>query len=289
MDFETREIRKMELRDRSIKPEGKKKKTSRIARFFIVLLLLLNLSCMSYIAYDKGLVDDVIAYFQKKREQEEKVVEEKLSLEDEQVQTLYSYLLPLKEKLVMTSFSQAGEFSEDEKKALALALLKEEDFTKTEDGSYQLKAVYLEEAVSKILGRDSFIQKEDMKNAYYEKYSNQLEGNFLLSYDALLDSYRVTLESKKEKEMEPFFSKLFSASKKGDQLFLREKVIYTLETETGISIYSDWQLSQILSEVSKEEEILVDDYLEEAGEIVYTFRKVGENYQFISSKIKEKS
>lgn len=289
MDFETREIRKMEMKSRQEKPEKKKRKSSRVACFFILLLLFLNLGLMTYIAYDKKIIEGVMKHFEEKKDASVEIKEEKLSLNDEVVRTLYSYLAPVKEKLVMRSEYYAKDFLEDEKKAIAMSLLKEEDFKQEED-SYQLKAFYLDDAISKILGEDAFIEKEDMKDFYYQKYSKNLEGNIRLSYNSLLDSYSVTLEKREDVELEPFFTKLFSAVKKKDQIILTEKVIYTLKSDQSIGIYSDWQLSKLLEEVALDgPDIYMDSYLSKAGEIVYTFQKKGDHYQFISSKVKEKS
>ena len=288
MDFETREIRKMEMKSRQEKPK-KKRKSSRVACFFILLLLFLNLGLMTYIAYDKKIIESVMRRFEEKKDVPVEIKEEKLSLSDEVVRTLYSYLVPVKEKLVMRSEYYAKDFSEDEKKAIAMSLLKEEDFKQGED-SYQLKAFYLDDAISKILGEDAFIEKEDMKDFYYQKYSKNLEGNIRLSYNSLLDSYFVTLEKREDVELEPFFTKLFSAVKKKDQIILTEKVIYTLKSDQNIGIYSDWQLSKLLEEVVlADPNIKIDSYLSKAGEIAYTFQKKGDHYQFISSKVKEKS
>lgn len=286
MDFETREIRRMELKD---KKEKVKKKKSKVATFFIALLLLINIGLLGYIAYDKGLLEEVIKILDKKEEKKEKkVIENPLSLENEEVSTLYSYLTPLKEKFVMNSEVDVTSFTNEEKLAFALALLKEEDFEKQEE-AYRLKSVFLEEAGEKILGENEKVENGDLKTAYYEKYSKDLEGNVTLTYEEIEDCYTASFQEKEEKTTEPFYTELVSAKKKGNQIILTEKVIYTLEEE-NIKIYSNWQLSKLLDEATEEAlEETIDKYLEKGSEVSYTFEKKNGSYQFISSKIKEKN
>ena len=94
-------------------------------------------------------------------------------------------------------------------------------------------------------------------------------------------------KEKEEKEVEPFYTKLTKAIKKENRLIITEKVIYTLEEEGKVKIYSDWALSRLLKESSTAIEI--NDYLDQGIEINYVFEKKGENYQFLSSEINEKS
>lgn len=292
MDFDTKEIRKMEIKTR--KP---KKKSSPVATFFIVILIILNLSLMGYIAYDKGLFSDVISYFNKTSKNEKKVAEEHLSLTDEEVSTIYSYLVPMKEKFVTTSSVYKEDLSNDEIKGIALPLLKEEDFmlnTESEDKAfYQLKTVFLEDAVERILGEDVSVVKEDMKTPYYLKYSKNLEGNMTLTYDEVCDCYAVSLEEKEEKAVEEFYTKLASATKKEKKLVLEEKVVYLVEEDDKVKIYQDLEHSHLLKEMTKDEwekeEFAIDEYLTEASSVIYTFEKSGGSYQFISSELKEKN
>lgn len=289
MDFDTREIRKMEMKDRKIKEKPKKKK-SKVATAIIVLLFLTNIALLSYIVYDKELYKEVISYFEKKPTTEKEKIE-KLSLQDEEVNTLYSYLTPIKEKLVMHSSMSKQDLTEEEAKALSLSLLKEEDFERENGGleeqTYQLKSVLLEEAAEKILGRDYQLKKEDMKTPVYQNYSNALKGNITMSYQETCNCYLVKIAEKEEKEVEPFYTKLTKAIKKENRLIITEKVIYTLEEEGKVKIYSDWALSRLLKESSTAIEI--NDYLDQGIEINYVFEKKGENYQFLSSEINEKS
>jgi len=289
MDFDTREIRKMEMKDRKIKEKPKKKK-SKVATAIIVLLFLTNIALLSYIVYDKELYKEVISYFEKNPTTEKEKIE-KLSLQDEEVNTLYSYLTPIKEKLVMHSSMSKQDLTEEEAKALSLSLLKEEDFERENGGleeqTYQLKSVLLEEAAEKILGRDYQLKKEDMKTPVYQNYSNALKGNITMSYQETCNCYLVKIAEKEEKEVEPFYTKLTKAIKKENRLIITEKVIYTLEEEGKVKIYSDWALSRLLKESSTAIEI--NDYLDQGIEINYVFEKKGENYQFLSSEINEKS
>lgn len=244
---------------------------------------------MAFIVYDKKLYKNVLDYFDKKEETEKA---ESLDLTSEEVSTLYSYLVPIKEKLVTNSEVLVHNLSQDEAKAFALSLLREEDFEKVENANnetanYKLNSVFLENAAKKILGKDFSIQKEDMKNSYYEKYSNQLQGNMSLIYNEIDNCYEVVITEPEEKEVEPFYTKLIRATKRKNQIILTEKVIYTSQEENKISVYSNWELSNLLKdEIIK---VDVDDYLSDASEVIYTFEKKEENYQFVSSKIKEKT
>ena len=96
MDFDTREIRKMEMKDRKMKDRPKKKK-SKVATTIIVFLFLTNIGLLSYIVYDKELYKEVSSYFEKTSPTPKEKIE-KLSLQDEEVNTVYSYLTPIKEK-----------------------------------------------------------------------------------------------------------------------------------------------------------------------------------------------
>lgn len=288
MDFETREIRKMEMKDRKIK---EKKPKSKIATFVIAFLVFLNLVLSLYIVYDKKIYQAVVSYFQHEGKKEDSELVQKLSVDDETVSTLYSYLTPVKETFVMNSQILVSDLSDDEARAFAMTLLKEENFEKkvdedTKQTEYHLKAVFLEDAISKLLGKGYKLSKNDLKKPFYQKYSNELKGEVLLVYDATFDSYQVTFESPLEKEVEPFYTKLIKAERKNNQIILTEKVIYTLEENERVSLYSDWRLSSLLEEEITD--IDIDDFLEEASEIVYVFEKVGKNYQFISSKMQEK-
>lgn len=288
MDFETREIRKMEMKDRKIK---EKKPKSKVATVVIIFLVFLNLALSLYIIYDKKIYQLAFSFFQKEEEKKSIDLVENLSVDDETVSTLYSYLAPIKERFVMNSQVFAADLSEEEAKAFALSLLKEEDFEKVEgeefDGvEYRLKAVFLEDAITKILGKDYSVSKDDLKKPYYQKYSNELKGDVLLSYDATFDSYQVMFEDPSEKEVEPFYTKLVKAEKKNNQIILTEKVVYTLEEKEKVSLYSDWGLSHLLEEEIAD--IDMDDFLDDASNVIYTFEKVGKNYQFISSKMMEK-
>ncbi len=292
MDFETREIKRMELKD---KKEKKKKKKSKVATFFIILLLFMNIGLLGYIAYDKGIAEDLMKLIKKKDAKEDLgEIEEDISLKDEEVNTLYSYLIPIKEKLVMNDNIAADSFTQEEKIAFALSLLKEENFEKIEgeESTYKLKPVFLEEASEMILGENAQIENRNLKTPYYEKYSKNLEGNMTLTYNEIENSYIVSVQPKKENVVEPFYTKLQSAKKKGNKLTITEKVIYTLVEDEGIKIYSNWQLSSLLDNVDNQESLQpekIEEYIEKGSEVSYTFEKVKGNYRFISSEIKEKN
>ncbi len=288
MDFDTKEIRKMEIKEK-IKKEKPKK--SKVATIVIILLVLMNLSLVTYIAYDKKLIEKGLEILTKKEKEPKKGIQEKrekLSLTSEEVNTLYSYLVPLKEKLGITSELDAKDLTEQDKIALSLTLLKEEDFEKLEEikngSKYRLKSIFLEEASMKILGEK--ITHQDIMKPYYLKYSKDLVGNVTMTYDDITSTYEVTFMDTKEESSN--ITKLVSATKKGSDITLEEKVIYTLEEDGKTKIYSNWQLSSFLGEKEKEE-IKIEDYLEEASTIFYTFRKENGTYRFLSSKIKEKN
>lgn len=287
MDFDTKEIKKMEIKERKHKEKPKK---SKVATAIIILLTLMNLSLLSYIAYDKKILEKVQNILIKEEKYTKKVKEEqteKLSLTSEEVNTLYSYLTPLKEKLVMTDAKNAKDLTDEEQLALSLMLLKEEDFKTTEDtksNEYDLKRVLLEEASMKILGHK--VTHQDMKNPYYIKLSKNLEGKVTMDYDSLAEKYKVTFT--KEEKRENYLTKLVNATKKGKDIILEEKVIYILKEEENTQIYSNWRMSSLIEE-SKTESIQIDDYLKDASTVYYTFRKENDSYQFQSSKIKEKN
>ena len=286
MDFDTREIRRMEIKDHKIKP--RRNSSSRALTVVIILLLLANIAVGGYIAYDKGVIDEFIQIFATKPKKQ-KVEEKTISLSSEEVSTLYSYIEPLHEKFAMSFQTLGDNLTQEEMKAFGLSLLKEEDFEKTTDG-YKIKKIVLEDAIHQILGKEIEIEDADMTTPYYQNYGNGLEGMVTLQYDEVNSSY-LAVFTEKEETMKTFDSKLVKAVKKGNQLILTEKAIYPLETNDLVQIYSNWRLSNLLDEVEQEEldDISVDSYMEDASSIVYTFEKVGDNYQFISSETIEKN
>lgn len=286
MDFETREIKKMEMKNYR---EPKEKKKSLVATVFIVFLLILNVLLSSYILYDKGIISDIYQSFFGKEQtnQEEKDSVKKLSLDDEVVQTVYSYLLPLKRRFAMTSSLSKSELSEEEKFVLALSLLKEEDYVAVDEKGmkYQLKPELINEAGSKIIG-DETISGAMFHDSIYLSYSKDFSGKFSFRYDLEQALYLVTVEKMDEMEEVDFYTKLSSAYIKKDQLVLTEKALYTLEEDGKKSLYRDWQLASLIGDFHQEE---LSKYWDEASEISYVFQKKGEHYQFVSSEINEKN
>ncbi len=294
MDFDTREIRQMEMKERKIKPPKKK---SPFLTFLIVLLILLNLAAVSFIVYDKGLLDDVIEKITNTESKKKKEEKKQLPLTDENVSTLYSYLAPLKEKFVVSKQVSIKNISQDESKGLGMALLREEDFSintdQEEKSLYQLKSIVLEDAIKKILGSNYQVEKEDMEESFNQHFSNNLTGKMRLTYDDVKDIYLVDMVEDEEDIISSYQTKLVNAYEQEKKLYLEEKAIYLLENNGKIEIYSDYQLSNLIDEVEGDDvlkvDISIDSYLKKANKVVYTFQKNGDHYQFISSKIKEKN
>lgn len=285
MDFDTREIRKMEIKQKSTK-------SSPFVIFVIIFLILANIGAISFIVYDKKLYKDVVEYFQESNKKEVEEKETELSLTSEEVSTLYSYLQPLSKKFAMSSSVMASEFNQEEIKAMGLSLLKEEDFEVIDDEQkkYQLKSKSLRDSVNKILGDKISVENQNMETPYYQKYSKVLVGDVTLNYEDSCDCYYAIFKDVEEMNSAPFYKKLVKAVKVDDKIILTEKVIYTLQEEEKIQIYSNWQLSNLIEEVNDDsKQIDIDNYLSVASEIIYTFKYQDNSYRFLSSKLNEKN
>ncbi len=285
MDFDTREIRKMEIKQKSTK-------SSPFIIFVIIFLTLANIGVISFIVYDKKLYKDMVSYFQKSNKEEVEEKEIQLSLTSEEVNTLYSYLQPLSKKFVMASSVTVSELNQEEIKAMGLSLLKEEDFEVVDAGQekYRLKSKSLKDSANRILGDKVVVENQSMEMPYYQKYSKTLAGNVTLDYQDSCDCYYATFEDPEQANVEPFYKKLVKAVKKDDKIILTEKVIYTLQEEGKTQIYSNWQLSNLIEEVNDDaKEIDIDNYLSVASEIVYTFKYQDNSFRFLFSKLNEKS
>ena len=281
--------------------EKKKKGTGK--NIIIVVLTIIIIGLLGFITYDKnilGIKDKLSPKHtieqETRKEKEEK--EEELSLTDESFLGLYKYTEDRSNGYKSFSAKELGQ--------AVIHEVKVEDITMLEEKSNigypycTFKASIIENKLKEVFGPKVGIDKNGMIGISGEN----INGGFQVeSYDKETDTFRcrtyptghVSGPSPKTTERA-----LTKAVKKGDTITVTERVIYLKSESTKevatYHIYSDKSYSNEIDTKTIDNTdwknienlvITVEDYLEKAGTIIYTYQlnKDTGNYYFVSSSI----
>jgi|GEM_PF-5550890 len=227
---------------------------------------------------------------------------ESLDLDDPLVKELYGYVeIKSHYDHDYYFYSQpeltVATFQDNHKHHFAFRLIDKEDFTikkSSSCGTYTVKPEVYRKAIEKYFGpdveyevdewlflvypRDDLLSKCGLVSVYYNPDKNIYHGVF--GYEGLVP------------EVLPIYTKLISAIKLDDTIILTQKYIFTTTEygeKTTYKIFADLQTAILLETFDGENapQISIEDYLEKAGTIEYTFKLGPDNeYHFYSSVIK---
>lgn len=236
-----------------------------------------------------------------------------VSLNNENVKILYDYVTydaynKRSEKFLKEKKVTIDSFSNEEKYYYALQFVEPEDFAETgELNQEQLKIYRISSAkvkyyMQRFFGKKITYSTSDTitypfnftinnKNIGVMKYSIEKDG-----YDTVFTGLQ---EEKEEKNIvEPYYTKLVKATKIGtdNSLELQEKVIFTdieeIEGRYKVGVYRDYEKKSVIESkmnITKEQleqnPINIDNYIDKAATITYTFKLNDNIYYFDSSEI----
>lgn len=299
------------------------KKSGNKIIIIILSLIIVGLGC--FIVYDKFIKESDEKVEQKPTKPEEK--EEVVDISNSQVQQLYNSVsyrinhLFIEDYFLRTNEVTVSSMPDDKKFHFALQFINMDDFsptgTKNENGYeiYTLSKSKLDEVMKKMFG-DRVTYNADTKIDYVFSFSMSSGSGATMKYDSSTDSYKTTFAGVGGiTTYFPYEAKLVSATKKGNQLKLTQKVIYVNQEElndagepnctklpnggtscNGIAsslrytIYQDYEHTKLIDTktipATETYRAKIEDYLDQANEVVYTFEQ-GNNgtYHFVSSKI----
>ena len=256
----------------------------------------------------------VINHFLAPKKPVEQPQEVEVSLNDENVQILYKYISYgtkgiRNDKFVKEKTTNLGSFSNEEKYYYALQFAEAEDFEFTGEYNDKKKKIYafpinrLKEYMERYFGPEvSFSTDDKITHPFGFTINEQNLGTLTYSVDN--DEFNVTFDGfqdleKKENEIDPFYTKLVSATKlKDNTLVLKEKVIYikTEEKDGAYTMYitKDYEHNNVIEtrpnmdkETLDSTSIDINNYLEKASTITYTFKVNNNVYYFSNSEITE--
>lgn len=301
MDFKIGEIEE----ENSTSVEKKKNQLNH--KMTMIIIIVSALIC--------GLVFFLIsnAIFGKKTEPVEAPVEKTLSLTDENVKILYSYVTygtgeRRNEKFIKEDRVVLGTFTEEEKLYYALQFVQAKDLLFTGEYNAEHKKIYnlSDETIRK------YMQRFFGESPYYtllEKYTYRFknisygEQNIATLTPSTLAAggYDIVFEGEEEETkkdlVEPFYAKLENAYQEvGGDYRLEEKIIYTQMVKNGddynVYIYKDYGKTQLIEAKTNQTEamlianpIQIDDYLDTATTITYHFGVYNNVLYFDSSEI----
>ncbi len=243
---------------------------------------------------------------------DETPVDTQVELSDENVQILYKYVAYKdngygNDKFLKETATHNNEFTDEEKMYYILQFLQPSDLQFEGNVNDKKQKVYvlsiskLKSYLPRFFGNDpGFTPPAKMTYKFGFKINDLSVAEFTFSEDEQI--YNVVFnkeESKKEELVKPFYTKLTSALKKADgTLILTEKVIYATSEKAddtyNVKIFKDYghtttimENRGLTEEQVKTNPISIDNYLEKAATVTYTFgvNKINRNYYFDSSTI----
>lgn len=299
--------------------EEKKENNKKGSTTAIIILVLIVIGFMVYIAYDKGYI------FKSKTQKENTKTEEKIDNTNKKEEPIKedkkdldfddSRFIKIYNKLASYTYKMNREngynsFSDKDLAVIAIKDFKENDFTKTDEVNkeknvnyYTFKGDTITKYLKKYFSSDVVIDKNKIRDLFVATNVNfDGSGMQIESYDKDKDEYKVTfggIGGTTGPSPKITARKITSASKEEDgSIKVVEKAIYYTSTifndDMYFNIYSDpsnnynidgkhFKISNITNE-----KIDINDYIDKASTITYTFKldKETDKYYFVSSAIK---
>lgn len=222
-----------------------------------------------------------------------------VSLSDENVTILYDYVTygtggVRNDKFLKEQTVTLDSFTNQEKFYYALQFCQIEDFASSNQVNadnqpvYKIPVTTIKKYMQRFFGsKVNFSTDSIITNTFDFKINDKNVGT--MTYSAVDDSYDIVFtelqEPATQNVVEPFYAKLVRATRigKDNSLELEEKVIYTVAQEVDgiytIGIYKDYQHTILLetkqnltAEQLKENPIKIDDYVDKAATVKYTFK-----------------
>jgi len=239
-------------------------------------------------------------------------VDSNVSINDENVEILYEYVRygtrgVRNDKFIKEQHVTLDDFNNYEKFYYALQFAQVEDFASTGKVNDQKQKIYnissakIKNYMQRFFGNQVTYSTSSVITYPFSFRINGLNVGTLTyaverdGFDTVFTAFEDNITS--TNLVEPYYTKLVDAKRKSDgSLELMEKIIYTKVVQRNnvydVYIYKDYQKTMLLETKSnltadqlKQTPISIDDYLEKAATITYTFQLSSTNYYFYSSKI----
>ena len=252
------------------------------------------------------------ALFGKKETPKEEISQsEELSLTDETVEILYSYVTygvkdERNAKFLTNSKVTQADFSNEEKYYYALQFAEKGDFiesgNKDQEGNniYELSETKVKNYMERFFG-EGVDYSEDITIEYPFSFGYNNKNVASISYDkdnkiytAIFNKQDISVESH---IISPYLGELVKATKESDgSLTLEEKVIYTdVVEENGtysVTLYRDYDKSSLIEKKNnlqkddiEDEKEIMKKHKDQGATIKYTFKVNNDTYYFDNSTI----
>ncbi len=233
---------------------------------------------------------------------------DQLSPEQKLINQLYGYVTYGRDLEPMYYFLKNDRLTSDTVDGLAkvryaFQLVTEEDILDMNDNSFEIAGSKYQSYIEQIFGIGTNYKKDKPVTLYV----NQIYNNAIISisYNKDKDTYTVTkingFINNQDNKIKLFYTKLdgYNIDNANNIITIKEKVIYTEPiyddkgTVTTINVYKDNRHSNIIDEIKNPNNKLIktfsiDNYLNDASTVTYTFKKdVNDNYYFDSSIIEK--
>ena len=258
------------------------------------------------IAIIVGLIVFFVINFMVRPKQES--TEQSLSLDNENVKALYSYVTYGTNNNRFDTFVKSdtniNTFSSVEKLSYALMFAKESDFVSTSrvdsnnNKIYSIKNSKIKEYMETFFGPNVVYSSVSELKYYFDFYING-KNYAIMTYNSSNNGYdTVFVDSENNSNfnvIEPFYTKLESAKSYDNGILeLKEKIIYVDYTSKDnaftINIYKDYEHTKLIDTLNVQinvPDISVNDYITNASTITYKFATNSKTntYYFLESHI----
>ena len=292
----------------SVDENGNEKAKQYNKKFSLIIILIVSLVSGLTVFFISN------ALFGKKETHKEEVpLTEELSLTDETVEILYSYVTygvkdERNDKFLKNEIVTQSDFSDEEKYYYALQFAEKGDFTETsnkdEEGNtiYELSSTKMKYYMQRFFGEE-VKYSEDITIDYPFSFGYNNKNVASITYDKENKTYKAVFNkqdiSVESHILNPYLSELIKATRNSDgSIVLEENVLYTdVQEENGtytVLIYKDFEKSSIIEkktnlkkeDIEDEKEIL-KKYKDRGTTIQYTFKTNKDTYYFDNSKMTE--
>jgi len=212
-----------------------------------------------------------------------------LDVQSDFVKDLYNMVNPSHDaNIIKGLYEDSDKFSNDYILSVGIVNLIKEKLYRNEE---YLKAEDVEKTIHKILGYDVSFVHQDTHVLGLDAY-----GEGICGYTYLSESNQYQLmHGCGGNWFEYFERKVVSAEKKGDSIYLTEKLIYWYNDWNDYvskkSIYNNYQKEKLLdytiSDSSDGSRVKLEDYINQASTYLYTFKK--QNGEYILDSVKRVS
>ena len=292
----------------SVDENGNAKAKQYNKKFSLIIILIVSLVSGLTVFFISNAL-----FGKKETPKEETSQSEELSLTDETVEILYSYVTygvkdERNAKFLTNSKVTQADFSNEEKYYYALQFAEKGDFTETnnkdEEGNtvYELSSTKIKNYMQRFFGEEAKYS-EDITIDYPFSFGYNNKNVASITYDkdnkiykAIFNKQDISVESH---VLKPYISELVKATRNSDgSIVLEENVLYTdVQEENGtytVLIYKDFEKSSIIEKKSnlkkediEEEKEILKKYKDRGTTIQYTFKTNEDTYYFDNSKMTE--